>query len=239
MAKVFALPELLEEVLLQLPFIDLLISQRVCRAWHIAVTSSSKIKKALFLIGGTGNDATPFAKGTQTYCCPRASGALGSAHLTLNPLLKATKGKSDLLELKALLKRNDTSDNSDASFRQMSLTQPPTTLSLRHAVMVVPQSTGQHHNFYGDPSVQQIVCVEATTMGELANQRKVLMQELEDQTDAVRDDGKDGTWWWDHGEDIEHKICMPGSEDHTSLLRWSGRLDAHLVPRKELQRGEA
>ncbi|KAK5698016.1 hypothetical protein LTR97_006976 [Elasticomyces elasticus] len=236
MADVFAIVELLERILLQLPLIDLLLSQRVCKRWHAIIVSSSKIQKALFLTAGTRYDAIPFAKGAQTHCCPSARESLRSARLTLNPLLKATKGRSDLLKLKALLKRIDTSDNSDASLHHMSLTQPPTTISLRHAVIVVPESSEQHYYLYGDPSVQQTVCVKATTMGELADQQKVLVQELKDQTYAVRDDGEEGTWWWDHGEDIEHKVCMPGSVEYSFLLKWSGHLDAHLVPRTEVQR---
>ena len=41
--------ELLETILLELPMKDLLLSQRVCRLWHALITTSIRLRRALFL----------------------------------------------------------------------------------------------------------------------------------------------------------------------------------------------
>ena len=48
-ARVFGIPELLENVLLCLPLKDLLFSQRVCKGWRATWTGSVSIQHALFL----------------------------------------------------------------------------------------------------------------------------------------------------------------------------------------------
>ncbi|KAK5680396.1 hypothetical protein LTS10_007324 [Elasticomyces elasticus] len=53
---VFAVSELLEMILLQLPMKDMQRSQAVCKQWRGEVDSSTRIKRALFLEPGTPND---------------------------------------------------------------------------------------------------------------------------------------------------------------------------------------
>ncbi|KAK5714980.1 hypothetical protein LTR15_010396 [Elasticomyces elasticus] len=54
--ELFATPEILEAILLHLPLIDLLFSQKVCRTWKAVVDTSPSIKKALFLVPDTKPD---------------------------------------------------------------------------------------------------------------------------------------------------------------------------------------
>ncbi|CAK1360626.1 unnamed protein product [Cercospora beticola] len=56
-ARVFAIGELVEMILLELPTKDLLLSQRINRACKTAVDSSNRIQKALFFIPGVCRDA--------------------------------------------------------------------------------------------------------------------------------------------------------------------------------------
>ncbi|KAK5726348.1 hypothetical protein LTR17_012779 [Elasticomyces elasticus] len=53
---VLDLPELLENILLNLSIRDLLFSQAVCRRWKATVDSSVRIQRALFFIPGTAED---------------------------------------------------------------------------------------------------------------------------------------------------------------------------------------
>jgi hypothetical protein len=46
--RTFALPELLEQILLHLPQRDLLLAQRVSRPFHLTITSSPRIQRELF-----------------------------------------------------------------------------------------------------------------------------------------------------------------------------------------------
>ncbi|KAK4959817.1 hypothetical protein LTR10_002705 [Elasticomyces elasticus] len=46
--QVLALPELLENILLQLPTRDILFAQKVCKEWQEAIVASPKIQEALF-----------------------------------------------------------------------------------------------------------------------------------------------------------------------------------------------
>lgn len=55
-ARVFAIGELLEAILLELPIKDLLLSQRINKNCKRAVDSSTRIRKALFLIPGDAED---------------------------------------------------------------------------------------------------------------------------------------------------------------------------------------
>lgn len=47
--EVFAIPELLESILLLLPTEDLLISQRVSRTWKTTIDGSKRLRQALFV----------------------------------------------------------------------------------------------------------------------------------------------------------------------------------------------
>ncbi|KAK5726954.1 hypothetical protein LTR15_002845 [Elasticomyces elasticus] len=55
------LPEILENILLNLRIRDLLFSQAVCRRWKATVDSSVWIQRALFFIPGTAKDARYFS----------------------------------------------------------------------------------------------------------------------------------------------------------------------------------
>ncbi|KAK3642145.1 hypothetical protein LTR22_016266 [Elasticomyces elasticus] len=226
MAKVFAIPELLEGVLLQLPFIDLLLSQRVCRAWHIAVTSSTKIQKALFLTPGTKDDVTPYeeSKSGQTYCCVLDEVFRGCSSFTLNPLLKATNGKSNMHEVKLLLKHTFSNSCAEASCHRMLLTQPPTRIELCYdSRYFEPGPANEGMGRFGTENL----CIQATTIGELAQQRERRLRKLA-VTAVVDDSGKIGRWWSEHGVDSEHDACAARSVDDAHLLGSSWYSDGGL-----------
>ncbi|KAK5677247.1 hypothetical protein LTS10_010436 [Elasticomyces elasticus] len=54
--QVLVTTELLEAILLHLPLMDLLFSQKVCRSWKAVAEESPSIKKALFLVPDTQPD---------------------------------------------------------------------------------------------------------------------------------------------------------------------------------------
>jgi len=57
--RVFAIPELLEPILLLLGTRDLLLSQRTCKDFHATVAASNKRQRALFLQQGRPPDGHP------------------------------------------------------------------------------------------------------------------------------------------------------------------------------------
>ncbi|KAK5744950.1 hypothetical protein LTR17_001701 [Elasticomyces elasticus] len=54
--NVLNLPELFENILLQLPTRDLLFAQKVCKIWKLTIDASPSVQKALFFAAGTVND---------------------------------------------------------------------------------------------------------------------------------------------------------------------------------------
>ncbi|KAK5698009.1 hypothetical protein LTR97_006969 [Elasticomyces elasticus] len=58
-AKVLALPELLENILLRLHVKDLLFAQRVCKTWKQVIEGSPSIQRSLFFLPGTIGDVDP------------------------------------------------------------------------------------------------------------------------------------------------------------------------------------
>lgn len=63
---VLEIAELLELILLQLPTKDLLFAQKVCKSWHTAITTSTAIQKALFLLPGDYEDVCHDSKEAKT-----------------------------------------------------------------------------------------------------------------------------------------------------------------------------
>ncbi|KAK5677249.1 hypothetical protein LTS10_010438 [Elasticomyces elasticus] len=210
MAKVFGITELLENILLHLPLIDLLFSQRVCKTWHNVVSGSSKIQKALFFTPGTKEDATT-RNGVQTYCCVFGRVFRGCQSFTLNPLLRASNAKGDMRGLEALLKRIVYTRVPKTSCRFMLLTQPPTTVAIRYDI-----SSWQR----GDRCVNRDVCIEAMTLGELAEKWELVTRNLKQSGGLVV--GAVGRWWSEHGVDSEHDACAVGmvEDAHMSGSRW-------------------
>ncbi|KAK4902923.1 hypothetical protein LTR27_000862 [Elasticomyces elasticus] len=213
MAKVFAIPELLEEILLHLPFIDLLFSQRVCKIWHSVVSGSSKIQKALFLTPGTKEDATTPAEGNgvHTYCCIFGFVRRGCQSFTLNPILKASDAKSDMCGLEALLKRIESTNFPRTSCRLMLLTQPATTVAVRYAM---------------NGRISRDVCIKATTVWELAGKWELVTRNLKQSGEVFV--GEVGRWWSEHGVDSEHDARAAELVEAAHILRSSWYSDGGL-----------
>ncbi|KAK5732316.1 hypothetical protein LTR17_010630 [Elasticomyces elasticus] len=123
-AEVFGIVELLEEILLQLPTKDLLLSQRVCKTWQAACTST-KICKALFLEPGSIDDVV------LPDLCERSGHCNSIKFFTekiqshygcdINPLfLQHICGYETALNWKKIKQASK-----HERYRQMSLTQPP------------------------------------------------------------------------------------------------------------------
>jgi len=61
--RLFDVPEVLEHVLLQLPMVDLLLSQRVCPEWKALIFSSPTLQKALFFRSSEAPTALQLGRG--------------------------------------------------------------------------------------------------------------------------------------------------------------------------------
>lgn len=99
--RIWRVPEMLEAILYELPMKDLLLDQRVCKAWKASVDSSTKLKKKLFLIpkgeicnsiGGeqyqaTNSTASANYTGADLIIKPNEAGDIRPI---LNPLLSST-----------------------------------------------------------------------------------------------------------------------------------------------------
>ncbi|KAK5699477.1 hypothetical protein LTR97_005605 [Elasticomyces elasticus] len=82
--QVLDLPELLENILIQLPIRDLLFAQKVCKDWQQAIAASPKIQEALFFRQDRVNHGSSFNNGHKGATANPKSAVAG------NPLLMAT-----------------------------------------------------------------------------------------------------------------------------------------------------
>lgn len=109
----FALPELVEQILLHLPTKDLLLSKRVCKTFRNVHDDYISIKKALFLVPGTANDTcidagfpTPLSRFSlaklekmwfEEHCEVPLPKTLTSREVAFNPLLVRKVSGQNLL----------------------------------------------------------------------------------------------------------------------------------------------
>ncbi|KAK5677250.1 hypothetical protein LTS10_010439 [Elasticomyces elasticus] len=147
-AKAFGIAELLEKILLHLPIKDLLLSQKVCKNWQIACTST-KIRKALFLEPGTGEDVADLRRCSKQIRDAALEGFIQRYQrkhaCVINPLfLQHFCGSIFWLEGEKI---------SEASkhrcYHQMSLTQPPTGLGMSFSFYPRPGKSMTHHSTSG------------------------------------------------------------------------------------------
>lgn len=191
-ARVFAIPELVEAILLRLPTRDLLFSKRICgtcRDTH----DSSKIKRALFLLPGTALDTSDEAsfpqpdysasgKSVKTwwnwsdYAVPLTEAA--SHGVSFNPLLvdhftgpklmmPSGREKSfNTVRLRVLQHRED------ASFCRMFITQPPLWMMTVHA------NKRRHYvNGAGEDMVILSRMIGGVTYGNLLDEMEMVLRE--------------------------------------------------------------
>ncbi|EME77247.1 uncharacterized protein MYCFIDRAFT_209295 [Pseudocercospora fijiensis CIRAD86] len=141
--KVFNIGELAEAILIQLPTQDLLLAQRVSKAFKHTIDSSTRIQKALFFLPGDRTDPNVPEKFTTSG--ESASSIIhGVAHLqpsmentgiTINPLLvRSIMRMQDLAcwphtegcgQFPNMLKTRLTKSAPEASCRRMFVSQPP------------------------------------------------------------------------------------------------------------------
>ncbi|KAK3632717.1 hypothetical protein LTR56_016187 [Elasticomyces elasticus] len=155
-AKTFGIAELLETILLRLPTKDLLLSQRVCKTWKAACTST-KIRKALFLEPGTEDDVAPpepcgFTSGEHcTKTTEFVQGLQRRYACVVNPLFIQ---HICLWSAKLNGKRISRASKHER-YREMSLTQPPTALNL--AVYYTSSSNCAYQPFTGGITIRETV----------------------------------------------------------------------------------
>ncbi|KAK5726346.1 hypothetical protein LTR17_012777 [Elasticomyces elasticus] len=141
--NVLKLPELLENILLQLPMRDLLFAQKVCKTWKLIIDASPAIQKALFFAPGTVEDVAYISPGhLSTTACMEAfessgrSGYLRNAKYqsarestakqcgyAINPLLAVYHEHAYRFLFRPEPWRSDA--NPSASWSRMFFTQPP------------------------------------------------------------------------------------------------------------------
>lgn len=103
--------ELLERILLELPMVDILLVQRVCRRWKAVIQDSLPLQRALFL---APLDPLRFDSDEFSY------------QLTFNPLLQSRGFFPSWASLNVAF-RIPRAVDPNASWRRMYLTQPPST----------------------------------------------------------------------------------------------------------------
>ncbi|KAK5714982.1 hypothetical protein LTR15_010398 [Elasticomyces elasticus] len=105
--QVLHLPELLEQIIIQLPTKDLLFSQKVCGTWKAVVDTSPHIQEALFYTIDAKYSITPSVTNTHTssgHPCSCTVCKSDRNKVRLNPLLITSPGKNGEVEgLKNLL----------------------------------------------------------------------------------------------------------------------------------------
>ncbi|EME88523.1 uncharacterized protein MYCFIDRAFT_170130 [Pseudocercospora fijiensis CIRAD86] len=184
-ARVFAIPELVEAILLRLPTKDLLLSKRISRICRDAHESKS-IKKALFLVPGTAlntSDEASFPQpgysasikyvkswwSSSSYEVPLPEAAKHG--VSFNPLLVAYFTGQTLTIQSDRMKASNTAElrvlchGDDASFRRMFITQPPLRMMTVHA---------NYRYAHGNFSVRMI---GGMTYGELLDEMEMFLKE--------------------------------------------------------------
>ena len=152
-SRVFAIPELLESILLLLPTADILISQRVAKTWKTTIDGSKRLRQALFIeavppqtawVARKSEDVEPI-EGPNTFRCDRyivtqvAASAVPECHdaktripihVCLNTVLHQRghwkhMSLDDRIERGEGLRLGRTKKKILGYGRQMYLTQPP------------------------------------------------------------------------------------------------------------------
>ena len=132
-ARVFAIAELHENILRQLPMRDLLLAQRVCSSWQDAITTSTLLQQLLFLKLVVASSSSPKREGTFE---PMYGNWYSSSNMTFgshvaNPvlgLLKRHIRKTGCMwfdNINAMLE--PPWSHQEASWRRMLICQPATT----------------------------------------------------------------------------------------------------------------
>ncbi|KAK4902921.1 hypothetical protein LTR27_000860 [Elasticomyces elasticus] len=126
--KVLYLPELLEQILVQLPPRDLLFSQKVCRIWKVVVDTSPTVQVALFFTASRDSSVTNADTGTNGvfgHCCTCAGCIHSNSKMILNPLLFTLVSKwGRHIGLRDLMHNASPALDKQASCRRMMLSQP-------------------------------------------------------------------------------------------------------------------
>ncbi|KAK4898590.1 hypothetical protein LTR27_003762 [Elasticomyces elasticus] len=182
--KVTVQPELLENILLNLPIRDLLFSQAVCRRWKATVNSSVRIQRALFFIPGTAEDinyVSPDHTASTKWMvpdtqpgqfCPRSviyCANVKQLTYALNPLLTTYEVEGEQrYTLRPEFWRSKDTDLA-GSWSRMYLTQPPVAVSSRAwlEASLIPLP----HKFcmwkvWGPPQMMHTVKMEAVVPAE-------------------------------------------------------------------------
>ncbi|KAK3656839.1 hypothetical protein LTR56_002820 [Elasticomyces elasticus] len=143
-AQALTIPELLENMLLQLPTKDLLFAQKVCKAWKLAIQSSPGIQRALFFQPGAVADVYqpgPLAPGVSDCELKLFKNHIKVQGVALNPLLFSLRAGQvgegvawdreydDLIFYVPALKAR-----SVASCNRMWMTQPPSAICAEYEV---------------------------------------------------------------------------------------------------------
>ncbi|OCL09786.1 hypothetical protein AOQ84DRAFT_220424 [Glonium stellatum] len=99
---VFAIPELLEQIFLALPLIDVIVMQRVCKQWNLNITSSVQLQRALFLSpsldGFLQQPAVLPPPGTEVYfdLSNSSNKTMNMSRVELNPLMSSMEDEQYL-----------------------------------------------------------------------------------------------------------------------------------------------
>jgi hypothetical protein len=119
-ARVFAIPELVELILLQLPLRDLLLASRISKGFHATITTSPVIQSALFF---------------RPACSIKAKHPLDTRARSINPLLQ-TAFPGFLSEAPPVIQTEIGNDPSGLKFNE----GPSTVLYLRSAWTLRPEA---------------------------------------------------------------------------------------------------
>ena len=168
--SVFAVPELLECVLLQLPTRNLLHAQKVCKQWRHVITTSPSIQKALFLRAGTTSDVTgAVARDLDIINITTVS-------VTPNPLILSSFIPGLLTLQRKVLAQ-------DAATHGMYFSQPPAKMWTSFPMYKVHRSSSLSYNgrYRDDVEHSETIYAYASglTFGELVASYRDKMRELE------------------------------------------------------------
>ncbi|KAK4961479.1 hypothetical protein LTR10_001969 [Elasticomyces elasticus] len=178
--NVLDLPELLENISLNLPIRDLLSTQKSCKQWKATVKSSVRIQRALFFIPGTAEDinyVSPnhtastkwMATDTQPgQFCPRSvihCVNVKQLAYALNPLLTTYEVEGEQrYTLRPEFWRSKDTDLA-GSWSRMYLTQPPAAVSSR-AWLEASLIPLPHKFLWNPPQMMHAVKMEAVVPAE-------------------------------------------------------------------------
>ncbi|KAK4902920.1 hypothetical protein LTR27_000859 [Elasticomyces elasticus] len=188
--QVLYLPELLENILLELPFSDLRQATQVCTSWRNVTASSPNIQKALFLAPGTmlditlSDDPTKCRRGPHPHHPSSARRVSKGTGYILKPLLLRHECSPRKLFAWHYSGPNLLKAYEHESFRAMLISQPPMSTTIkfqikhhyrrrphiqRHELPIIPDRVG---NLFSPFS-------SGTTFGEMVENYLAKVEELE------------------------------------------------------------